>query len=713
MAWYRTGSITVTNGSVTVSGAGTSWISNAAIGEALYAPDGRLYEIVNIASDTTITLQSAYLGATASAQAYVIVPSQSYIRDLAAQAADLVNNYSTIYNTVGQGKFGDGTLAAPGIRFSDDLDTGFFRSASNEVTFVAGGTAIFKYNLTGGLSLTSGGDLVGTTATQTLTNKTLTSPTITGTGTAAFGNLSYTGTLTGGTGVINIGSGQVYKDASGNVAFGTTTTTASRFAVVDPVGSATSISFLGSPDNQTSNWRHQLDHSGFSGRLRLRDGNNTETIRLNSAGDSYFTGGNVQIGTTTARGKLHSSSSTFNPLNSTWATTASFTASGGFSGGLAFVDGSSGYGVWVQDSGGSFVIGQGGTGGGLTERMRLDASGNLGLGVTPSAWGASRSAFDLGSNGYVASQGTQLGLLQNAFFNGTNWIYKTTAAASRQLLFNGEFTWSVAPSGTAGNAISFTQVMTLDASGNLAIGATSSEGYKALITGSGIPSASQTSNLLTLRAGASSFLNFIAANEGGVAYQRIVSTDGLQFWTSSTERARIDSSGNLLVGTTTNGPNIFSTGAPKVTINAVLSVSNGTTSVNLGSVSSNEGLFFNSTALRVYNGSGTGVFLNSGATSWSASSDERLKTRLVPFENALGKVCTIRAGTGRYLADTENVSRSFLIAQDIQAVLPEAVDVMDDELGTLGLRYTDTIPLLVAAIQELKAEFDAYKAAHP
>jgi hypothetical protein len=57
-----------------------------------------------------------------------------------------------------------------------------------------------------------------------------------------------------------------------------------------------------------------------------------------------------------------------------------------------------------------------------------------------------------------------------------------------------------------------------------------------------------------------------------------------------------------------------------------------------------------------------------------------------------------------------------LIAQDVQAVLPEAVtpyQVKDDATEYLGLAYTDVIPLLTAAIQELKAEFDAYKAAHP
>jgi hypothetical protein len=172
MAWYKTGTITVTNGSTTVTGSGTQWIANAGVGEALYAPDGRLYEITNIASDTSITITPAYLGANASAQSYTFVPSQSYIRDLAAQAADLVNNYSTIANNAGVGKFGDGTVSAPGIRYSDDLDTGFFRSASNEVTFVAGGVAIFKYN-SSGVTFTTGGTLVGTTSTQTLTNKTI------------------------------------------------------------------------------------------------------------------------------------------------------------------------------------------------------------------------------------------------------------------------------------------------------------------------------------------------------------------------------------------------------------------------------------------------------------------------------------------------------------------------------------------------------------
>jgi hypothetical protein len=171
-SWYKVGTISVTNGSATVTGSGTQWIANAQVGEALYAPDGRLYEIINIASNTSFTITPAYLGTTQTGQTYTIVPSQSYIRDLAAQAADLVNNYSTIANTVGVGKFPDGTISDLGFKFADDLDTGFFRSGTNEVTFVAGGVAQFKYNASG-VSFVTGGALVGTTSTQTLTNKTI------------------------------------------------------------------------------------------------------------------------------------------------------------------------------------------------------------------------------------------------------------------------------------------------------------------------------------------------------------------------------------------------------------------------------------------------------------------------------------------------------------------------------------------------------------
>jgi hypothetical protein len=103
-----------------------------------------------------------------------------------------------------------------------------------------------------------------------------------------------------------------------------------------------------------------------------------------------------------------------------------------------------------------------------------------------------------------------------------------------------------------------------------------------------------------------------------------------------------------------------------------------------------------------------GVKIASGATSWSSISDERLKDIIEPITNAAEKVSTLRAVIGNYKTDPKKTRRPFLIAQDIQAVLPEAVD--DTNENELSLRYTETIPLLVAAIQEQQALIESLTA---
>lgn len=105
-----------------------------------------------------------------------------------------------------------------------------------------------------------------------------------------------------------------------------------------------------------------------------------------------------------------------------------------------------------------------------------------------------------------------------------------------------------------------------------------------------------------------------------------------------------------------------------------------------------------------------GVFINNSAGSWSSRSDERDKINLMPIEGALGKVSQLRAVTGEYIW-AEGARHPFLIAQDVQAVLPEAVCVANKsatpEDQRLGVSYTDIIPLLVAAIKELNAKVTA------
>lgn len=104
-------------------------------------------------------------------------------------------------------------------------------------------------------------------------------------------------------------------------------------------------------------------------------------------------------------------------------------------------------------------------------------------------------------------------------------------------------------------------------------------------------------------------------------------------------------------------------------------------------------------------GSYYGVKLTWGATSWTAASDERTKDIIEPISNAVEKVESLRSVIGKYKTDEDNTRRAMLIAQDFESVFPEALD--DVKLGDetfMGLRYTDVIPLLVAAVKELSAK---------
>ena len=111
---------------------------------------------------------------------------------------------------------------------------------------------------------------------------------------------------------------------------------------------------------------------------------------------------------------------------------------------------------------------------GGVERMRLDSSGNLGLGVTPSAWSIGK-AFEVGyvGSGIFTPAATITNIINNTYYSSGAYRYATTAAAAYFGVNAGAFQWFTAPSGTAGNAITFTQAMTLDASGNLLVGITS------------------------------------------------------------------------------------------------------------------------------------------------------------------------------------------------------------------------------------------------
>jgi hypothetical protein len=139
--------------------------------------------------------------------------------------------------------------------------------------------------------------------------------------------------------------------------------------------------------------------------------------------------------------------------------------------------------MWNELSG-SLIFGNS-----ATTRMTINASGNLGLGVTPSAWQTSSYRVIELPNGASIHGQTDAPLIEvasNMYINSSyNYTYTTNGYSTRYRQYQGVHSWLTAPSGTAGNAISFTQAMTLGANGNLLVGTTTDSGYKLDVNGTG------------------------------------------------------------------------------------------------------------------------------------------------------------------------------------------------------------------------------------
>ena len=441
---------------------------------------------------------------------------------------------------------------------------------------------------------------------------------------------------------------------------------------------------------------------------------------------------------------------------------------------------------------------------GGVESMRIDSSGNLGLGVTPLSWSGYKS-LDLQGGSFASGSGTNVEMWCNAYYNGTNSVYRNTGYATLYNQSSGTHKWYNAPSGTGGatpDTVSFTQAMTLDASGNLLVGATSPTGRLTV--------ADSTTSVLTLRAtsavdadgrviGTLNFQEPEGTGDGTLAIEAAISglrsgTDSfnsggrLAFYTrpfngTLTQAMTLDASGRLGIGTTSPGSILDvqdAIGATRVTVtntaNAAAGagvnfiVKNGATTVGNGTIRTDNAdnlAFFNiggermridtsgnllvgttANAITAYSASkslvqsadysgsvaqlinststtGTQYFLAFGrgasvcgqitsgstnSTSFTTSSDYRLKKDVQPITGALAKVQTLKPCTYKWVEDN-TISEGF-IAHELAETFPQAVVGEKDAVNAEGnpvYQGVDTsflVATLTAAIQELKALTD-------
>jgi hypothetical protein len=362
------------------------------------------------------------------------------------------------------------------------------------------------------------------------------------------------------------------------------------------------------------------------------------------------------------------------------------------------------------------------------ERMVIDSSGNLGLGVTPSAWRETFvRALQVGDTGVSFSAGTvalstdqYMDICNNGYKNSAgDWIYTRSKPSIRYEGFNNQHRWYNAPSGTAGNAITFTQAMTLDASGNLGIGINSpAAGYKLHVAGDvRITNAGSETGALQI------------SQESTQALIQTRYNQPLLFGTGTIERMRIDSSGNLLVGTTTNSSNSkincsWSTANAwqfNLTNTASSGDLNGFLTTWTSSAPNNTTSYFyygsDSASARFY------VRGNGGIGNFSGNnvnlSDRREKTNFAPAGNYLSKICAIPVQTFNYI--DQNIQEDDgltlgVVAQDVQAVAPELVmesDWSSEKNGSkmrLSIYQTDLQYALMKCIQEQQAIINDLKA---
>jgi hypothetical protein len=256
--------------------------------------------------------------------------------------------------------------------------------------------------------------------------------------------------------------------------------------------------------------------------------------------------------------------------------------------------------------------------GSIATAMLLDYQGNLGLGVTPSAWNASSRAFQWGSSGTATLEnynGLNAVISFNAYRNTSNqFVYTTTNRAVQfGMGYDGQFTWNQAASGTAGNAITFTQAMTLDASGNLGIGTTSPANKFQVYQSTAGTGAGKIEHVN------GNYINVQPSYNYYGAYNHI-----FQSLSGSSEYARIDNNGSVLIGFNTSPASTYKFYSIDSVNVYTGNDASGTTTLRLGSSGSMPQGIANIAGIKTAAGSGVMTFAtgSGGSTSEVARFDQ-------------------------------------------------------------------------------------------
>jgi hypothetical protein len=186
----------------------------------------------------------------------------------------------------------------------------------------------------------------------------------------------------------------------------------------------------------------------------------------------------------------------------------------------------------------------------------------------------------------------------------------------------------------------------------------------------------------------------------------------MAFFTSGSERMRIDSSGNLLINNTGASP--LNSGRVRIYNNTAqdalktYQATSGTTA--LWSRIDHTASYF---AVFNYNGSTVGTITTNGsATAYNTSSDHRLKENVTADWDATTRLKQLNPVRFNFIADADTTVDGFL-AHEVQSVVPEAITGTHNEVDAdgnpvyQGIDQAKLVPLLVKTIQELEARITA------